>query len=202
MANVIRGQNNGSITDLLYCRDDRAISRYAEQSRERLSRYSDKFVSKVMELRESVRDNYITRRAIGSYRKLRNAGRPNAVSQLYDVGALQHAMPIMQRIIMSAPQIRARYNRRQLEGYSGDWAPDNRNAIRDTDVTYRQIHQGITTFDQGPRASTYVMYEVDGDEFDWIDRADARITLSEVARIIDKGDDDPTSKYNAGLSKI
>ena len=54
MANVIRGQNNGSITDLLYCRDDRAVSRYAEQSRERLSRYSEKFVAQVTELREQV----------------------------------------------------------------------------------------------------------------------------------------------------
>lgn len=201
MANVIRGQNNGSITDLLYCRDDRAVSRYAEQSRERLSRYSEKFVAQVTELRERVRDNYVTRRAIGAYRKLRNAGRPNAVSQLIDVGAMQHAMPIMRRIIMASPITRGMYNRRQLEGYADEWEPDNRNAIRDTDITYRQIYNGVTTFDNGNKASTYVMCEAD-DEFDWIDRADARITIDEVARIIEKGDDDPTSRFNAGLSKI
>ncbi len=199
MARVLTGQNNRSITDLLYCRDDTALSRYSEQSRERISRYSDNFRERSRELTESIRDNYVTRRALGAYRKLRNAGRPNAIEQLFDIGALQHARPIMQRVIMSSKAIRNLYNRKLLEGYGGDYRYDNKHAIGDTDVTYRQINQGVTS---DGWATTYVMSEQIANEFDWIDRADARISIGEAERMIAEGNDDPTSQFNAGLSKF
>lgn len=202
MATIISGVNNQSIQDGLYCYSQRDVEDYWRRGESRRSRYSDEFRTRVEKVYTTVRNSRAYRATLASVRRLKNAGRPDSVIQLTDIGMMQNASPIMQRLIMSNPRLRKLYRSKQIEGYRGTWRDNNANAIGDTDRTYRQVYDGIAVKD-GERvyATSYALTDADRDEFSSMDLADVRISMHNVAMMLDKGDDDPTSVWNAALSK-
>lgn len=203
MAKIMSGANNTSIQDRLYSYDQRAVEDYWRRSEGRRSQYSEMFRNKVRSTYESVRGTRLFSLTLASVRKIRNMGKPDGVSILSDVGSMQHARPTMQRLIMADPRMLRLYRRRQIEGWSGSWADVNSNAIGDTDQTYRQLYDGIAVkSDDRLVVTNYVMSQKAKDEFTDIERSEARITAAYVMSIIERGDEDPTSVWNAGLSRL
>lgn len=202
MARVVTGVNNSSIQDSLYSYDRYAVDDYWRRSEGRRSRYTEKFRECVESTYNTVRNSRLFRATLASVRRLKNAGRPDAVRQLINVGDIQNVAPTMQRLIMANPLLRRMVRNRQLEGYEGRWRDVNVNAIGDTDHTYRQIYDGLVV-KEGERvfATSYAMTETDRRQFSQHELADVRITVHNIFKIIEQGDDDPLSVWNAALSK-
>lgn len=202
MAQVIRGVNNESVQDGLYCYNQRDVDEYWRRGESRRNRYSDDFRNRVEETFSKVRSSRIYRATLASVRRLKNVGRPDSISQLSDIGMMQNASPIMQRLIMSSPRLLKLYRAKQVEGYHGSWRDFNANAIGDTNCNYRQVFDGIA-ITEGERtyATSYALSDKDREEFTSMDLADVRISMANVHRMLDMGDDDPTSVWNAALSK-
>lgn len=202
MARLVTGVNNTSIQDGLYCYDTHAVDDYWRRSEGRRSSYSDKFRERVESTYNTVRNSRLFRATLASVRRLKNAGRPDAVRQLLDVGSFQHAAPTMQRLLMASPYLRRLKRARQLEGWQGSWVDTNVNAIGDTDHSYRQIYDGIAVKD-GERlvATNYAMSVEDRRQFSQHELSEVRLSMYNMCQIIEAGDDDPTSVWNAALSK-
>ena len=202
MARLVSGVNNSSIQDGLYSYDAHAVDDYWRRSEGRRSNYSDKFRARVESTYNTVRNSRLFRATLASVRKLKNAGRPDAVRQLLDVGSFQHAAPTMQRLRMASPLLRRMKRARQIEGWQGSWVDNNVNAIGDTDHSYRQIYDGVAV-KEGDRvvSTTYAMSLQDSRQFSKHERSEVRLSMYNMCKIIEEGDDDPTSVWNAALSK-
>lgn len=202
MARLGTGVNNTSIQDGLYSYDAYAVEDYWRRSEGRRSKYSDTFRERVQSTYNTMRNSRLFRATLASVRRLKNAGRPDAVRQLLDVGSFQHAAPTMQRLLMSNPLLRRMRRARQIEGWQGSWVDTNVNAIGDTDHGYRQIYDGIAV-KEGDRvtATSYAMTQNDRRQFSQHELSEVRLSMYNMCKIIEEGDDDPSSVWNAALSK-
>ena len=199
MANRICGHDNRSLRDLMYCRPEREIERY-HRMRETSTRHSEAFRTRTVELINRVRESSVYRSTLASERRLKNRGRLDVIKQLVDIAAMQQASPVMQRIIMANPRVRQRYRKKMLEGYHGEYQEPNKYEYMHSDYTYRQVMNGIATIDEPEVcATTYHLDIAEEDVMSEFDRSEARITWAAINRALDKGEDDPTSIYNARL---
>lgn len=203
MATVISGYDEYGIRDALYHTPERAMNRYLDDvfSDRGASRFSERFLSRAKDLYQQVTDSKLFRATLGSARRLRNMGKPDCVRQLLTLDELQCASPTMQRIVMSNTQVRSRFRNDMLEGYVDTYEDPNRNAIRHTDRTYRQIMDGVIHQEASGKMASYT-YHLDKetrDEFSSQDKADARITWRAVETAIYDAIEDPTSQYGAAL---
>lgn len=199
MATRISGQDNRSLRDLMYFRPEREIEQY-HRTRVASSRHSESFTARTVELFSRVKETSVYRSTLASVRRLKNRGRLDVIRQLTDVAAQQQASAIMQRIIMANPRVRQRYRKKMLEGYHGEYQEPNKYEYMHSDYTYRQVMNGIATIDEPEVvATTYHLDVADEDIMSEFDRSEARITWAAINRELDKGEDDPTSIYNARL---
>lgn len=199
MATRISGYDNRSVRDLMYYRPDREIENY-HQSRASSRRVSDAFRERTNVLISKVRESNAYRATLASVRRLKNRGRVDVISQLTDIGAMQNATPVMQRIIMANPRVRNRYRKRMVEGYHGEYVEPNKFEYKHSDYTYRQIMHGVADLNEAEVTAT--TYHLDIDEQDIMtefDRSEARITWAAIERALERGEDDPTSIFNARL---
>lgn len=183
----------------LFNSPERALNDYHEEvfSDRGSQRYSERFMSRTRELFQRVQDTKAYRRTLGAFRRLQNLGRVDAVCQLTEIGEMQNATPMMQRIVMANPTIKSMYRRKAIEGWIDTYEDPNENAIEHTDQTYRQIMSGVVN--EHGLAYTYHMTKEERHEFDENDKSDARITWAAFKAQLNRKGDDPTSTWNAIL---
>ena len=183
----------------LFSSPERALNEYHDDlfSDRGSQRYSERFMSRTRELFRRVQETKAYRRTLGTFRRLQNRGRVDAVCQLTEIGEMQNATPAMQRIVMANPTIKQLYRRKAIEGWVDTYEDYNDNAIEHTDQTYRQVMSSVVREDG--LAYTYHMTKDEQYEFDENDKADARITWAAFKAQIKRKGDDPTSTWNAAL---
>ena len=203
MATIISGYDEYGIRDVLYHTPERALNSYLDGvfGDRGAGKFSDRFLSRAKDLYQKVTDSKLFRATLGSARRLRNLGKPDCVSQLLTLDELQCATNTMQRVIMANPMVRSRVRNDMLEWYIDTYEDPNRNAIRHTDRTYRQIMDGVVHKDVDGRMVSY-SYHLDKearDEFSNQDKGDIRITWKALETALYDAIEDPTSQYNAAI---
>ena len=166
------------------------------------SNLSDAFRDRVGKVHDRIRNSHAYRIATAASRKLRNVGREDRVEQIYKIDQIQHARRIMREGIMSSPIVRKARARRMIEGFGDDYKWRDTMANDHSELSYRQINNGLVQAENGKNyATTYWMDRDDAKRFSDFDRGEILLTRRHVERLIVKGEgEDPTSKYNACLS--
>ncbi|AQT28151.1 hypothetical protein pVa21_210 [Vibrio phage pVa-21] len=205
MANVMRGVGNEGVRDILYSRPKRLLEDYHEEvfGDEGIARnFSERFRERAKAKIDRLKSSRAIRAASATFRKLRNRGRLDRIECLLDVGALQHAPPRMQSLIMANPNVRRRWQKRTLAGYENGYnlRADQRNSIKHSHSTYRMIMDGLVQEDEGKHVShTYALTQAEKDNLSYKDKAEIRQTWARVDEMLWENLEDPTSEYNAML---
>lgn len=205
MANVIRGVGNEGVRDILYTRPKRLLEDYHEDlfgDKGIASSFSESFRDRAKAKIDRLKSSRAIRAASSTFRKLRNRGRLDRIECLLDVGALQHAPPRMQSLIMANPKVRRRWQKRTLAGYENgyDLRADQRNSVKHSHSTYRMIMDGLVQNDEGQHEShTYVLTREEKDNLSYKDKAEILQTWARVDEMLWENLEDPTSEYNAML---
>ncbi len=205
MANVIRGVGNEGVRDILYTRPKRLLEDYHEDlfgDKGIASSFSESFRDRAKAKIDRLKSSRAIRAASSTFRKLRNRGRLDRIECLLDVGALQHAPPRMQSLIMANPKVRRRWQKRTLAGYENgyDLRADQRNSVKHSHSTYRMIMDGLVQNDEGQHVShTYVLTREEKDNLSYKDKAEILQTWARVDEMLWENLEDPTSEYNAML---
>lgn len=205
MANVIRGVGNEGVRDILYTRPKRLLEDYHEDlfgDKGIASSFSESFRDRAKAKIDRLKSSRAIRAASSTFRKLRNRGRLDRIECLLDVGALQHAPPRMQSLIMANPKVRRRWQKRTLAGYENgyDLRADQRNSVKHSHSTYRMIMDGLVQNDEGQHVShTYALTREEKDNLSYKDKAEILQTWARVDEMLWENLEDPTSEYNAML---
>lgn len=205
MAEILSGYDEDGLRDFLYARPDRLMDRYLDEklNDDRVGhRFSEQFRERAVKVRNRLKESRIYRSTLAATRRLKNRGRIDAVQQLLDIGAVQHAPRKMQRYVMANKSIRKLWQRRQAAGYEDGYNQENhnRNALGDTHDVYRIVTSGIAyKDDDGYLASTYYLSEEERNELSGIDQLDVLVTWATVDQAVWDMADDPVSQYNACL---
>ena len=205
MANVMRGVGNEGVRDILYSRPKRLLEEYHEDvfgDDGIASNFSERFRERARAKIDRLKSSRAVRAASASFRKLRNRGRLDRIDCLLDVGALQHAPPRMQSLIMANPNVRRRWQKRTLAGYEDGYnlRSDQRNAIKHSHSTYRMIMDSQVHKDGDEHVShTYALTHSESDNLSYKDKAEIRQTWARVDEMLRENLEDPTSEYNAML---
>lgn len=129
----------------------------------------------------------------------------NRIQELQYIGDFQQAPDNMVRWIMAEPTTRALYQNNGLEGYGETYIDRHPNGIKEDHYDYMVVMDGMMVEDgDGMSATEYFLeaqpeYDPDYDILSFNQRVDIVNSWSHIARLIEQGGDDPTSRFNAQL---
>lgn len=131
----------------------------------------------------------------------------DVIRPIMTIADFQFAQPAMQRWIMAEPTVRQMYHQQRVEGYDGQYCDMEPGSIGHAHYDYRRAMQGMMQFsaddadDETPEwsARTYwdELYDEDR-ELSIEEKADIQHTWRWLHHHL-KGNDDPTSRFNASL---
>lgn len=165
---------------------------FVQQARDAYERYSGAEAMRVM-------------RAVG--RAVTNFWQTDTVRPLVSIDQLQHAPLTMQRFLMAEPTVRKMYHQQRVDGYSETYV-DIHPGVRGHDhYDYRRVMQGFVVVDdadeegmEGFSATTYFDELLPDDaELDHGQQIDIIQSWDYLRAAIEKGGDDPTSRFNSAL---
>lgn len=142
------------------------------------------------------------RLARAAARRVANMWRPNGVYYIEDIGGIQNANADMQRAIMADPFVRRRYHRQEIDGYSETYKDLEPGKIGPDHYDYRRVTNALfMDEDDGElNATTYYEDLRDGDiDYDPLEQIDIIRQWERVRSLINKGKEDPTSRWNSSL---
>lgn len=140
-------------------------------------------------------------------RKMRAAARQVAavfqtdeIRELKTVAEQQNAPITMRHLIMANPQIRTWYHNQTIEGYHGSYVDREPGLVGEDHYDYRRVQNGIIEeTEDGFMATQYFEDVAEGDELFFDQQVEVKITWQNVINNILRGQDDPTSRWNAAL---
>lgn len=211
MANFHTGSVN-VFTDAMFAQTHPATLQFLQQQLEAPTMVIDSmrqtFMSAAQNAFEAMHGSTAMRLARAALRGVENYWQANVIQPLYDIGAFQHATPVMQRWVMAEPLVRERYLQQRVDGYHDTYVNIHGTDVGPDHYDYRRVMNGVVVFDeetdnieeQGWSATTY---------FDEIMPEDRELTIEEQDDILTtwqhvrdhilRGKEDPTSRWNAEL---
>jgi len=205
MATVIRDVGNTAVRDLLYARPSAMLTDYHESvfgEGGLATHFSERFKERARKSIDSLSRSRAIRETKAVFRKIKNSGRIDRIERLADIGAMQHAPPRMQHMIMANEKVRRRWQAGRLEGYADGYARQREqyHAVKHSHATYRMIEDGHVQKDGDEYvAHSYALQASERDVLSVMDKAEIRQTWASVEEKLWENLEDPTSTYNAML---
>lgn len=166
------------------------------------SQMAAQFLEKSKEAYENLMGSTAIRKMKAAARTMNSLWQENVVRELRAVDEMQQAPTCMRRYIMAEPTVRDWYYQQRLDGYSQSYVdPFPRVQSGEDHYDYRRVMDGLL---QGEGDDLYFLeYDeqlLDGDEpLMAEDQFAIQNTWSRMVTQLFKGNDDPTSPYNAEL---
>lgn len=165
---------------------------FVQQARDAYERYSGDQAMRVM-------------RAVN--RAVTNFWQTDTIRPLVSIGQLQHAPLTMQRFLMAEPTTRKMYHQQRVDGYSESYVDIHPGDRGQDHYDYRRVMQGFVVVDdadeegmEGFSATTYFDELLPDDvELDHGQQIDILQSWDYLQAAIEKGGDDPTSRFNSAL---
>lgn len=126
----------------------------------------------------------------------------DSIKPLFSVGAIQNAGSVMQRYIMSCPEVREMYHEQRIDGFSVTYVDPNPGLSGDDDYTYRRVMDGVVqeAEDGSMHIRFYVEEVEEGDRRLRVDeKSDVLHTWDAVKALLAAGKEDPTSQTGGWL---
>lgn len=114
---------------------------------------------------------------------------------------MQTANPYMQRWIMAQPDLRQRYLNQEVEGYGESYVNHHGDAVGEAHYDYRRVMDGVVTHDATSFGYKHY-HDLLGEgerELTVFEKVDILRTWNTVSKLLDEGEDDPTSVTGAML---
>lgn len=169
---------------------------------ERLTERGRAFMDRAREYVEQYDIDGIRRRAQAFTRTITNMWAPNQISLLEDIGALQHAQPVMQRWLMANPRYRREVHRGRAAGWRETYIDLEPDYVGEEHSDYRRVMNGmLRTTEQGHEYyTTYPdVYENGVEELELCDKSNLLASWELTNWYLDEGDSDPGDPYNGKL---
>ncbi|MGI9212587.1 MAG: hypothetical protein ACR2HF_08950 [Methylococcaceae bacterium] len=208
MINVIHGGGD-AFDSILYAQQNPANQYYIQQQLERinttLTDSGRAFMSACNEIYQQVNSSEAMQLARSALRAAKSLFQPNVIQYLDTLEQIQTAPPIMQRWVMSCPDIRALYQQQRCHGYGEAYTTDfSPNKIGDADYNYRRVMDGVVVVEEAEEGWTWYSRQyaedlLEGDrELSAFERLDVIRTWDIVRMAIEAGDD-PTHQEGGSL---
>lgn len=165
-----------------------------------------RYASKAADLWKSIYDPQLYQKARGLMRQVEALFHPNTILYLDTIEKVQSASPIMQRYIMSMPEIRKIYHEQLCDGYSDSYIDNSPGIIGEAHYDYRRVMDSIVQYlplvdgkEERWKATMYPDELTPGDRELEADEKFAILTAWDTARnaIVEKID--PTDIFNGRL---
>jgi hypothetical protein len=188
-----------------------SITQFLSNSMENLSTAihtaGESFVQNTMAAYERYSGHDAMRAMRAVSRAVRNFWQEESIHPLTAIDQLQHAPLTMQRWLMAEPLTRRAYHQQRCDGYSETYVDIHPGDIGHMHYDYRRVMQGFVQVDdadeeghEGFTATTYFDELLPGDEeLDLGQQCDIVQTWAYLRAEMDKGGDDPTSRFNSAL---
>lgn len=126
--------------------------------------------------------------------KAENAWQNNTVAYLNSVEQVQCAGPVMQRWVMTQPEVRQMYLNGEVSGYGDSYENFHGNGIGAQHYDWRQVMSGIATVtDDTFSYTTYAEDTHNENELSVFEKVDILRTWQVVQGALSAGEQDPTS---------
>lgn len=208
MINVIYGGDE-AFDALLYTQENPINQQYVVQQLERvntaLSDSGRAFMDASRELYERIHNSEAAQAARAALRMAKSLFQPNVIGYLDTLDRLQSAPPIMQRWIMSSPEVRPLYQQQRCHGYGEAYITDmSPGQSLEQDYNWRRVMDGVVVMEEtddgwGWYSRQYVEEILPGDrELINFEKLDILRTWDIVRMAIEAGDD-PTNPAGGTL---
>lgn len=102
-----------------------------------------KFANTAVEYWQKIYDPTLQRRVRSVVRNVGGMFHPNRIICLEDIKSVQMAKPVMQRYIMSMPEIRRLYHDQLCDGFSDSYIDHEPGLVGDRHYDYRRVMNGV-----------------------------------------------------------
>lgn len=164
------------------------------------------FLAGAAELYDKFNGSEAMRLAKATLRKVKSIWDRDDIRELFGIGELQHAKPIMQRWIMACPEVRSVWQDQRCDGYSDTYQDMHPGKIGADHYDYRRVMDGVLeefVDDEGEDSFMIVSYIddlVEGDvELALEEKLDILSTWDMLRMHMSSGGEDPTSPYAGKL---
>jgi hypothetical protein len=211
MAQIIDG-GNLMFKSLMYGRPHPGTMQFIENQMgymsQSLSDAGRRFVEEAQNMYAHLESSNAMRAIRSVGRAVRSLWQLDEIRELNDIGQLQHAPLTMQRWVMAQPQIRSLFHQQRLDGYSDSYVDLAPGQIGEEHYDYRRVMDGMVVVDETPdesgefgwTATTYLEELLPEDSDLMLDeQQDILATWGHLLSSLERGKEDPTSKYNADL---
>ena len=202
MASIVYTDAVGSGPDWQMAKPNKQLFDYlgemARQSMQNVTAATQQFMKTAGDVYQAVTYSDAMRKARAVIRDVASTGTLDVISELNDIGRMQQARPLMQRMIMADPVIRELYHDDKINGYSGSYV-DNASGVSGAEhYDYRRATDGMWLENEDGVMQARVFYEDTGDDepFDALQQMDIMRTWDHVRAAIKRGKEDPTSPEN------
>jgi hypothetical protein len=146
MFNVIVGGSD-AFDAVLYPQQNPNVQAYLYQQVSNISQtltdVGRQFMASAQTVYDQINSSQAMALAQAAIRAAKGLFHPNQIIDIDTLMGLQSAQPVMQRWIMSCPDVRERYNRKQCAGYGDTYVDVSPGGIRETDYNYRRVMNGV-----------------------------------------------------------
>lgn len=164
-----------------------------------LSESSASFFSAAKDTYEKISGSAAMRTARAAARKITHMWDKDEIRQLDKIGDFQQSKLTMQRWIMAQPYVRSLYFEQRIDGYSESYANIWRTDIGADHIDYQIVMHGVVEEKDDRLLATSYYIESEEKPLSIEEKNDILISWENVVRMLKTGNEDPTSKWAAGL---
>lgn len=172
-----------------------------------LNEQGQNFFQNTRSLFERISESRSMRTVKAAQRAVGGLWQTNDIRHLTSIGDFQWAPEKMRRWIMAEPTVRKLFHQQRVEGYQGVYRDPFPDDVGEDHYDYRRATNGFVFVnedvnDDEPEWTAVTYYDdlMENDrELETSEQADIVHSWANVRELIQQGDDDPTSRFNAAL---
>jgi hypothetical protein len=160
------------------------------------------FMSNAAELFDKFYGSEAVRLAKAAVRKVKSIWERDDIRELFGIGEIQQAKPIMQRWIMAEPTYRQMFHDQRCDGFSNSYVDMEPGVVGEAHYDYRRVMDGLLVDDEeeGWNMTHYIEDLKEGDVDLELDEQLTILSVWDVVRMHAKaGGEDPGSVYGDKL---
>lgn len=160
------------------------------------------FMSNATDLFDKFYGSEAVRLAKAAVRKVKSIWERDDIRELFGIGEIQQAKPIMQRWIMAEPTYRQMFHEQRCDGFSNSYVDMEPGAVGEAHYDYRRVMDGLLVDDEeeGWNMTHYIEDLREGDVDLELDEQLTILSVWDVVAMHAKaGGEDPGSVYGDKL---
>lgn len=181
------------------------LSNFTQTFGDAVSTMANGFMANAGEIFDKFYGSEALRLAKAAVRKVKSIWDRDDIRELFGIGEIQQAKPVMQRWIMAEPTYRQMFHEQRCDGFSNSYVDMEPGAVGEAHYDYRRVMDGLMVHDEENEECDWSMthYIEDLKEGDVDLELDEQLTIISVWDVVKMhakaGGEDPGSVYGDQL---